>query len=81
MGGDQGGGAVGEAQAPALVALSGVVASREHPGVLYAHGSGIAPGRRVESVRAIDLHPTVTSLLGIQPGQPQDGVAQADLLH
>ena len=28
---------VGEAQAPELVALSGMVASREQPGVLYAH--------------------------------------------
>jgi arylsulfatase A-like enzyme len=42
-------------------------------GVVYAWGNGIAKGKQVESVRAIDIHPTVTRLLGITPGTPVDG--------
>jgi hypothetical protein len=42
-------------------------------GVLYAWGDGVANGREVERVRSIDLHPTVTQLLGIAPGRPVDG--------
>jgi alkaline phosphatase D len=49
-------------------------------GVLYAWGDGIAEGIEAESVRAIDLHPTVTMLLGIDPGVPVDGSARRDLL-
>jgi predicted AlkP superfamily pyrophosphatase or phosphodiesterase len=49
-------------------------------GVLYAWGDGIAEGVEAESVHAIDLHPTVTMLLGIEPGIPVDGSARRDLL-
>jgi len=48
-------------------------------GVLYAWGSGIAHGREIQGARIIDLHPTVTQLLGIQPGRPVDGVPIAEL--
>jgi alkaline phosphatase D len=49
-------------------------------GILYAWGSGIAPGREVASLRAIDIHPTVARLLGIKPGVPCDGQVANDLL-
>jgi arylsulfatase A-like enzyme len=50
------------------------------PGVLYAWGDGIARGREVESIDAIDLHPTVMRLLDVQPGQPVDGKVEPRLL-
>ncbi|MGH7788853.1 MAG: alkaline phosphatase family protein [Candidatus Binatia bacterium] len=47
-------------------------------GILYAWGAGVPAGREVPSVRAIDVHPTVAHLLGIEPGTPVDGtVARA----
>ena len=49
-------------------------------GILYAWGAGIAPGRELPSVRAVDIHPTVTRLLGINPGKPLDGKVAGDLL-
>ena len=49
-------------------------------GILYAWGDGIAEGVEAEYVHAIDLHPTVTTLLGIDPGVPVDGSARRDLL-
>ncbi len=48
----------------------------EIPGVesiFYAWGAGVAHGRRIDNVRAIDLHPTIARLLGISPGTPLDG--------
>jgi hypothetical protein len=51
-------------------------------GILYAWGDGIAKGREVERVRAIDVHPTVAHLLGIEAGRPVDGeVARALLVE
>jgi hypothetical protein len=50
-------------------------------GLLYARGSGIAKGRAVSSVRAIDLHPTVMHLLSLEPGKPVDGRIAAELLE
>jgi predicted AlkP superfamily pyrophosphatase or phosphodiesterase len=49
-------------------------------GILYAWGDGIARGREVARARAIDLHPTVTELLGIATGQPVDGSVLRDFL-
>jgi alkaline phosphatase D len=49
-------------------------------GILYAWGSGIAAGRDVAKVRAIDIHPTVAHLLGMEPGKPVDGKTEAALL-
>jgi hypothetical protein len=49
-------------------------------GLLYARGSGIARGRAVPSVRAVDLHPTVMHLLSLEPGKPVDGRVAAELL-
>jgi alkaline phosphatase D len=49
-------------------------------GVLYAWGAGIRRANPVERVDAIDIHPTVTHLLGIQPGQPVDGTVATALL-
>jgi len=49
-------------------------------GIFYAWGSGIAAGRAVEKVRAIDIHPTVAHLLGIEPGHPVDGQIERALL-
>jgi predicted AlkP superfamily pyrophosphatase or phosphodiesterase len=48
-------------------------------GVFYAWGDGIRPGR-VERVDAIDIHPTVTHLLGIAPGEPVDGKVATAIL-
>jgi predicted AlkP superfamily pyrophosphatase or phosphodiesterase len=42
-------------------------------GILYFWGDGIASGIYKADTRAIDLHPTVTTLLGIEPGVPVDG--------
>ena len=49
-------------------------------GILYAWGSGIAAGREVARVRAIDIHPTVAHLLGMEPGRPVDGRVESALL-
>jgi predicted AlkP superfamily pyrophosphatase or phosphodiesterase len=49
-------------------------------GLFYAWGDGIQKNNEVERIDAIDIHPTVTHLLGIQPGSPVDGhVASAFL--
>lgn len=50
-------------------------------GILYARGSGIAKGRAVPSVRAVDLHPTVMQLLLLEPGKPVDGRVARELLE
>jgi predicted AlkP superfamily pyrophosphatase or phosphodiesterase len=42
-------------------------------GVLYLWGDGVASGIYKSRVRAVDLHPTVAALLGIEPGIPVDG--------
>ncbi len=42
-------------------------------GILYAWGDGVAPGVELPAVDAVDLHPTVTRLLDIEPGRPLDG--------
>jgi len=49
-------------------------------GMLYAWGSGIAVGREVDAIRVIDVHPTVTHLLGIASGTPVDGTVARGLL-
>ena len=43
-------------------------------GILYAWGSGVARGRELGRVRAVDIHPTLARLVGMQPGAPVDGV-------
>jgi len=48
-------------------------------GVFYAWGDGVGRGE-VDAVRAIDIHPTVTHLLGIQPGNPVDGSVAVDVV-
>jgi alkaline phosphatase D len=49
-------------------------------GIFYAWGSGIARGRALAKVRAVDVHPTVAHLLGIEPGRPVDGEIESALL-
>jgi predicted AlkP superfamily pyrophosphatase or phosphodiesterase len=49
-------------------------------GILYAWGAGIAHGREVVNLSAIDVHPTVCRLLGIDSGSPMDGNVATDLL-
>jgi predicted AlkP superfamily pyrophosphatase or phosphodiesterase len=44
-------------------------------GILYAWGSGVARSREIKGARMIDIHPTVTRLLEIEPGRPIDGAA------
>ena len=43
-------------------------------GIFYAWGSGVAP-HEIRRLDMIDIHPTVMSLLGLQPGRPVDGKA------
>ena len=45
----------------------------EMHGIFYAWGAGIARGKEVAQLNMIDVHPTVMSLLGLQPGKPVDG--------
>jgi predicted AlkP superfamily pyrophosphatase or phosphodiesterase len=49
-------------------------------GVYYAWGAGIRRGTAVERVDAVDSHPTVARLLGIEPGKPVDGKIARELL-
>jgi predicted AlkP superfamily pyrophosphatase or phosphodiesterase len=46
-------------------------------GIFYGWGSGIRQGHQIEGARMIDVHPTVTHFLGIDPGQPVDGIPLA----
>ncbi len=73
---------IGRHKYPSPFAGSGLVSAHGYPpetpgmqGILYAWGSGISPGRQIRDARMIDVHPTVTHLLGIEPGRPVDGVA------
>ncbi|MEO8602404.1 MAG: nucleotide pyrophosphatase/phosphodiesterase family protein, partial [bacterium] len=74
---------------PAMIdARSSLHASHGYPpdtpgmqGVFYAWGDGVRRGNHLERVDAIDLHPTVTTLLGIEPGNPVDGHPIAALLQ
>ncbi len=50
-------------------------------GILYTWGSAFAVGRRIERVRAIDIHPTVMHVLGLEPGRPVDGAVADALLR
>jgi hypothetical protein len=42
-------------------------------GILYGWGSGLPRGREIKGARMIDVHPTVTRFLGIEPGRSVDG--------
>jgi len=46
-------------------------------GIFYAWGAGVAPHTEIPRLDMIDIHPTVMSLLGLQPGRPVDGHALA----
>ena len=50
-------------------------------GILYARGDAFARGRQVDRVRAIDIHPTVMAVLGLESGQPVDGIVEQRLLR
>ena len=50
-------------------------------GILYTHGSAFRKNHEVDRVRAIDIHPTVMRVLGIQPGRPIDGKVELRLLR
>ena len=43
-------------------------------------GKGVARGRILPRVRNIDVHPTVTHLLGIGHGRPVDGTLATEIL-
>lgn len=49
-------------------------------GVFFAWGAGVAHDRTLPRVRNVDVHPTVTHLLGIGPGRPVDGTLAAAIL-
>lgn len=48
-------------------------------GFLYAWGDGIGRGW-IDGLRAVDLHPAVAALLGVEPGSPVDGVVPPSLV-
>lgn len=50
-------------------------------GVFYAWGHGISQAVSLGSVRMIDVHPTIASLLSIEPGTPVDGTAIEQVLE
>jgi predicted AlkP superfamily pyrophosphatase or phosphodiesterase len=50
-------------------------------GIFYAWGGAIARGREIESIRAIDIHPSVMHILDLDPGQPVDGVVVEELMR
>jgi predicted AlkP superfamily pyrophosphatase or phosphodiesterase len=52
----------------------------EMHGIFYAWGAGIAPGKEIPQLDTIDVHPTVMSLLGLQPGTPVDGKVVTEML-
>jgi predicted AlkP superfamily pyrophosphatase or phosphodiesterase len=41
--------------------------------VFFAMGAGVAKGASLEGLRTIDVHPTISKLLGVEPGKPLDG--------
>jgi hypothetical protein len=47
----------------------------EMAAIFYALGRGVAPGTRIERLRAIDVAPTVARLLGIDPPLQSEGRA------
>lgn len=49
-------------------------------GIFYAWGAGIAPGKEIARLEMIDVHPTVMSLLGLEPGHPVDGKVVSEAL-
>ena len=66
---------------PAMIDASSTLhASHGYPpdtpgvhGAFFAWGDGVKRGQQLDRVDAIDIHPTVTRLLGIEPGRPVDG--------
>jgi predicted AlkP superfamily pyrophosphatase or phosphodiesterase len=50
-------------------------------GILYAWGAGVARGREVPAVGAVDVAPTLARLLGIEPGRAVHGEVAAALLE
>jgi len=52
----------------------------EMHGIFYAWGAGIAKGQEIARVDMIDVHPTVLSLLGLEPGAPVDGKVASEVL-
>jgi hypothetical protein len=43
-------------------------------------GAGVAKGHEIKQLDIVDVHPTVMSLLGLQPGQPVDGKIVSEML-
>jgi alkaline phosphatase D len=52
----------------------------EMHGVFYAWGAGVAQGKEIAQVDMIDIHPTVMTLLGLEPGDPVDGKVVTEAL-
>lgn len=50
-------------------------------GLVYAWGAGVEGGREAQALRVIDLHPTLTTMMGITPGSPLDGRPATSLLQ
>ena len=49
-------------------------------GVFYAWGAGIRRQHGLSRIDAIDIHPTITRLLGIEPGRSVDGKVVEEIL-
>ncbi len=52
----------------------------EMHGIFYAWGHGIKPGHAVETLKVIDIHPTVAALMGFPAGEPIDGSPATEIL-
>ena len=67
---------------------AGLKASHGYPagtpgveGILYTFGSAFAQDHEVERVRAIDIHPTLMHVLGLEAGRSADGKVENALLR
>ncbi len=67
--------------------FGGIVASHGYDpaqpymhGIFYAWEAGVAKGHEIKRLDIVDVHPTVMSLLGLQPGQPVDGKIVSEML-
>lgn len=54
---------------------------RDVRAVFLAWGQMVTTGLQLKGMRSVDVHPTVTALLGISPGSPMDGTPRRDVLR
>ncbi len=50
-------------------------------GILYGFGSAFRQDHEVDRIRAVDIHPTLMHVLGLEPGRSADGEVEWELLR